>query len=394
MRAGIVSQALAARDLAFPVSEYQRRLAAVQSRMSDLGLDALVLFGPENLFYLTGFETIGYSAFQLAVVPAAGEPRLLVRELERGAARRLSWLASEPATVQDGQEPIEAVVRLLDEMNLLRSRLGIDRSSWFFPAAGYLALVARLGEAKVEDGSGLVEQVRRVKSDLELACIRQAARYTEAGMRAGIEAIHEGATDNGVAAAAALALFSSGSEYMSIAPIVTSGSRSGIAHTTFARQDLQAGDAVLLEMGGVHKRYAGPLMRSAVVGPPSDLVRRMYDACARALDAAITAIRPGVSAGSVHAACQSVIDDAGFEPNFRKRLGYSVGVGFAPDWGEGHILHLSRDDPTLLEPGMVFHMPPALREYAVAGVGCSETVAVTADGVEMITSFPRELAIR
>ncbi|HZU17359.1 MAG TPA: M24 family metallopeptidase, partial [Candidatus Dormibacteraeota bacterium] len=118
------------------------------------------------------------------------------------------------------------------------------------------------------------------------------------------------------------------------------------------------------------------------------------DACSRALDAAIAAIRPGVTAGSVHDAGQRVIDQAGFEPNFRKRLGYSVGVGFAPDWGEGHILHLSREDPTVLEPGMVFHLPPALRRYAVVGVGCSETVAVTADGAEVITDFPRELAIR
>jgi Xaa-Pro dipeptidase len=89
-----------------------------------------------------------------------------------------------------------------------------------------------------------------------------------------------------------------------------------------------------------------------------------------------------------------VIDESGFEPNFRKRLGYSMGIGFAPGWGEGHFLHLSKGDPTVLEAGMVFHMPPALRVYSVVGVGCSETVAVTDEGVEVLTSFPRELAVR
>jgi Xaa-Pro dipeptidase len=382
------------KDLPFPAAEYRRRLAIVHEGIEVRGLDAAVVLGPENLFYLTGFETIGYSSFQLAVVPAGGEPRLLVRELERGAARRLSWMDAEPETIQDGADPIESVLALLEALGLAGGRLGIDRSSWFLTAHQYLALAERLPDATVLDGSGLVERARRVKSPAELGCIRAAARYTEAGMRAGIDAIRAGATDNEVAAAASEAIFRAGSEYMTIAPIVTSGYRSGIAHTTFARRRIGPGDAVLLEMGGVHGRYAGPLMRSAVVGPPSDLARRMYDACSRGLDAAIAAMRPGVTSGSVHDACQRVIDEAGFEPNFRKRLGYSVGLGFAPDWGEGHILHLSRNDRTPLEPGMVFHLPPALREYAVAGVGCSETVAVTEDGVEVVTSFPRELAVR
>jgi Xaa-Pro dipeptidase len=382
------------KDLAFPETEYQRRLQLVYEAIAQRGLDGLVVFGPENLFYLTGFETTGYSAFQLAVVPAGAEPRLLVRELERGAVRRLSWMASEPVTIEDGADPIESVVQMLRDLGLDASLLGIDRSSWFLTVKQYQQLVAELGQATIEDGSGFVERARRIKSALELDCIRQAARYTEAGMRAGIEAVRAGSTDNDVAAAAAAAIFRSGSEGMSIAPIVTSGYRSGVAHTTFARRRIEDGDAVLLEMGGVHKRYTGPLMRSAVVGPPGGLARRMHDACSRALDAAIAAIRPGVTSGSVHAACQQVIDGSGFEANFRKRLGYSVGVGFAPDWGEGHILQLSRDDPTVLEPGMVFHMPPALREYSVAGVGCSETVAVTSDGVEVITKFPRPLSIR
>lgn len=389
-----MSQVAQQKDLAFPIAEFRRRLATVQEGISALGVDAIVIFGPENLFYLTGYETIGYSAFQLAVVPAGGEPRLLVRELERGTARRLSWVEAEPDTIQDGANPIDSVVETLARLGLDKGRLGFDRSSWFLTANTYLALVERLPQATLVDSSGVIEKARRIKSELELGCIRQAARYTEAGMRAGIDAIHAGARDNEVGAAAAAALFAAGSEYMSIAPIVTTGYRSGIAHTTFARHPIEEGDAILLEIGAVHRRYAGPLMRSATVGAPSYLARRMYDVCSRSLDAAIAAIRPGVTAGSVHAACQRVIDEAGFEPNFRKRLGYSVGVGFAPDWGEGHILHLSKDDPTSLEPGMVFHMPPALREYSVVGVGCSETVAVTADGVEVITDFPRELARR
>ena len=119
----------------------------------------------------------------------------------------------------------------------------------------------------------------------------------------------------------------------------------------------------------------------------------MADVIIAALEAAIGAIRPGVTSGSVDAACREPIERAGFEPNFRKRTGYSVGIGYSPSWGEGHIVSLRRDDPTRLEPGMVFHMPPALRVPGQYGLGFSETVLVTPTGCEVLTNHPRRLHV-
>jgi Xaa-Pro dipeptidase len=176
-------------------------------------------------------------------------------------------------------------------------------------------------------------------------------------------------------------------------PIVTSGWRSGVAHFTFGNRTLEPGDALLLEMSACRRRYFGPLMRGAVIAPVRDEVRRLADVVVEALDAAIAAIRPGASSGDVDAACRAPIERAGYEPYFRKRTGYSVGVGYAPDWGEGHIVSLRRDDPTRLLPGMVFHIPPALRVPRQYGLGFSETVLVTETGSEVLTSFPRQLHV-
>jgi Xaa-Pro dipeptidase len=379
---------------AFPITEYEARLASVREGMRRRNLAALVLFSPENLFYLLGYESIGNSSFQLAVIPESSEPRLLVRELEQSGAAQTSWIDSVPVTVSDGQDPVEAAVELLKALRLDRERVGFERTAPFLTAGAFMSIQSRLGGAALADGSGIVEAARRIKSPAEILAIRKAARYTQAGMQAAIDALHAGARDNDLAAAAAEAIYRAGSEYMCSAPIVTTGARSGTAHTTFARRVISEGDAVLLEMGGVHQRYTGPLMRSAVVGEPSRLIADMYRVCDNALSASIGMMRPGVTAGSVHATCQAVIDDAGYGPNFRKRLGYSVGVGFPPDWGEGDILHLSSKDPTPLAAGMVFHLPPALRREGIAGVGCSETVLVTGDGAEPLTHFPRQLAVR
>jgi Xaa-Pro dipeptidase len=150
---------------------------------------------------------------------------------------------------------------------------------------------------------------------------------------------------------------------------------------------------VLIELGACVSRYGGALMRTAVLGSPSPEVKAMSDVVLKALNAAIAAIRPGVTAGSVDQACRGVIEEAGYEAMFRKRTGYSVGVAFAPDWGEGHIVSLRKDDPTELVPGMIFHIPPALRSFQRMCVGLSETVLVSDSGCEELTEHPRKLHV-
>jgi len=117
----------------------------------------------------------------------------------------------------------------------------------------------------------------------------------------------------------------------------------------------------------------------------------MYDACREALEATIAAIRPGARSQDIQAACQTVIDRRGYEPNFRKRVGYSIGVGFAPGWGEGHIMDLKHHDTRELQPGMAFQCRAGMRRNGEYGVGVSETIAVTETGAEVLTRFSREL---
>jgi Xaa-Pro dipeptidase len=375
---------------AFSAAEYARRLTGLRARMQAAGLDVLLVVVPENVFYLTGYETIGYSNFSLLLVRRDGEPLLFIREMERTVAETTTGL-SELETFTDTEDPVERAADLLRKRGGLDGRVGVELGDAFVSPAAMDRLRRLLG--RTEDGTGLVEQGRRIKSAEELAWIRRACRVTEAGMGAALRAIRAGATENDVAAAAYGAFMAGGSDFMAGDPIVTSGWRSGVAHLTFGNRRLEAGDTLLLEMSACQRRYFGPLMRGAVIPPAPDEVRRMADVIVEGLEAAIAAIRPGATSGAVDAACRGPIERAGYEPNFRKRTGYSVGVGYAPSWGEGHIVSLRRDDPTRLEPGMVFHMPPALRIPRQYGLGFSETVLVTETGCEVLTNFPRRLHV-
>jgi Xaa-Pro dipeptidase len=377
----------------FPQEEFEARLERVRAALSERGEDALLAFSLESLFYLTGYQTFAGRTYGALLVPQRGTPVLILRFLESFLAALYSEVA-EVVTYDDHEDPLEVTATEVRRRGFARGRIALEEGAPGLSVATRQRLGLLLEGVQASDGTAVVETLRRVKSPLEIDYMRRAARMTAAGMAAGIEACQVGATENDVAAAAMAALVRAGSEYFPNDPIITSGYRAGIPHTTFERRRLEPGDTLLLEMTGVYGRYVAPLMRAVSLGEPDATVRRMADLCLEGLERAIRTIRPGVTAGEVDAACRTVMEEAGVYEQFRKRTGYSVGFAFPPNWNEGHLISLRRDDPTVLEPGMVFHMPPALRNYGVSCVGFSETVAVTVQGGEVLTAVPRELVVR
>jgi Xaa-Pro dipeptidase len=175
---------------------------------------------------------------------------------------------------------------------------------------------------------------------------------------------------------------------------VSSGPRAGVANATFGNRALALGDAVLIELWACRRRYFAALMRTVVVGEPDEEMARVGSVLERALSAAIAAVAPGATCAEVDAACRSVIEEAGYGESFRKPTGYSVGIAFAPGWGEGRIVSLRPGDGTRLEAGMVLHIAPAIRAFRRFGAGLSETVLVTGQGSEILTDFRRALLTR
>lgn len=378
-------------EAVFPTQEFADRIAALQKQINAKGVDGLLVTSPENIFWATGRQTAGYFAFQALLVPANGAPHLLVRQLEQTGAITSTWL-KHIHTWQDGQDPISALAHMLSELGI--SQLAHERTGWFMSPQLDARLSIALDHLTLSDGSGWVENLRVLKRPCELDAIRLAAGYTQAGMKAAIDACAVGVSENVIAAAMTSAAICAGSEAMAMEPLISSGPRSGIPHATWRRRVLQQGDAVFLELAASHDRYHAALMRSVWIGNPPPLAQHMMDTAERALDAALQAMRPGEPCSAPHDAAQSVIDAAGYTQAFRKRIGYSMGVAFAPDWGEGAILSLFSGVSRTLEPGMVFHLPATLRSYGAFTVGLSETVIVTDAGVEPLSNLPRKMILK
>jgi Xaa-Pro dipeptidase len=375
-------------ESAFPKAEYDRRIAGTRALLAKAGIDAMVVTGPENIFYLTGQQTPGYYAFQALVLPVEGDPVFIVRQLEYSNFIANSFIP-DAVVYHDGEQPVDCLVSVIGQRSIAGKRIAIDKRGWFLPIAVYEALREQLGA--VGDGAGLIERLRAVKSPAEVEKIAAAAAYVDAGMRAGLRGVKAGASENDLAAAMMGAAIAAGSEYVGMEPLVSSGPRTGVPHATWRRRRLEANDPVVLAMAACRDRYHAALMRTAWIGEPPAEAVDMDKACREALHAALAAIRPGATCEAPHLACQRVIDQAGYTENFKKRTGYSIGISFAPDWGEGGVLSLYTGVTAELQPGMTFHIPPALRAYGRFAVGVSETVVVTETGYRVLGTVERPL---
>ncbi|MGI4856415.1 MAG: M24 family metallopeptidase [Janthinobacterium lividum] len=375
-------------ESAFAAAEYAGRVARTRALLAKANIDAMIVTGPENIFYLTGQQTPGYYTFQALVLPVEGEPVFVVRQLEY-----FNFIANtfipDAQVYGDGDDPINVLVDVIQRKGWAGKRIAIDKRGWFLPIAVYEALGEKLGT--IADGARIVEQLRAVKSAAEIDKIVTAASYVDAGMRAGLAAVKVGATENTLVAAMMSEAIAAGSEYVGMEPLVSAGPRTGVPHGTWRRRALEADAPAFLEMAACHDRYHAALMRSAWIGTARPEALDMEKVCQEALQAALDAIRPGETCEAPHLACQRVIDRAGYTDNFKKRTGYSIGIAFAPDWGEGAILSLYSGVTTLLEPGMTFHIPPALRIYGEFTVGVSETVVVTETGCRALGTIERPL---
>jgi Xaa-Pro dipeptidase len=375
------------------MDEYERRISGLRQRMDQRGLEVMLTTTPENICYLTGFESVGHYYFNALVLPLEGEPFMVPRLLEHSGVEAYTWVEkSQP--YRDDEDPMDKLSEALGKYGLLDKQIGFEKACWFFTAAQQERLFAKCPETQFTDVAGIVEVGRLIKSEYEVEMMRKAARTTEAGMRAGIEAVRVGATENDVAAEIHYAMIKAGSEWPSISPFVASGPRGAIGHATWAGRTIQADEFVFIEISGAMKRYHAPMMRTVRTGKMDAELRAGQDVVLEAFDAAMEKIKPGVPAGEVDALCRQIIANSDFGAEQSSRTAYSVGIGLPPDWGEGQILSMQPGETRPLQENMTFHLLPWVQIPGKGGIGITETIRVTENGCELLTNFERKLFVK
>ena len=369
----------------FTTEEYQRRLAAVRTRMAAREFDVLLVFSAGNVYYLTGYNSVNSWDFQCCIVADSGDPTLLLFNFELGRFLASTWL-SELVLYTAQDDPVQKLVNVLGDLRLRNRRLGIEENSPNLGVNNYRRLRQMLADSQWTDASGLVDEVRLVKSQAEIAYMREAGRLTRLGAQAALAAVTEGVYDHAVATAAYDIMRRNGSDFMCVDPIVAAGYRSGLAHSTVAHIPIQNGDSVFIELGACVRRYTAPIMRTTVVGPTPPERQELMDAAQLAVQTIVETARPGVPTSEVAAAAhQKAIKPIEDRIQFHYNFGYSVGIGFPPDWLEPIHFYIQLNNHTPLQAGMTFHLPFTLRVLGEYGTGTSETILITEAGCEVLT---------
>jgi Xaa-Pro dipeptidase len=381
-------------DMTFPFEEYERRLSELRVRIAQRHLDAVVITDPENIMYMTDYQTTGYSFFQALVVPLEQEPFMITRAMEESNIIARTWV-ERTRPYPDTGDAIQMLVDALREFGLSNKRIGYERNSYFFPAYQQDFIHTTLTEGKLLDCFGIVEQGRIRKSAAEIELMHRAAKATEAGMKAGLEAARAGVTENDIGAAISSAMFKAGGEPPAVMPYVTSGPRTMIGHATWEGRTIKPGEHVFLEVGGCYRRYHTAMMRTAVLGELSDSMYKAQETMKKALSAVHETVQPGMTVSDVDNMVRNIISDNDIGARLITRSGYSIGIAFPPSWDEGYICSLKQGESAILEEGMTFHIIPWM--WGVDGdktCGISDTIYVTEDGCKSFFTMDRDFTVK
>ena len=379
------------RRLPFKPAEYQRRYDQILDNMKRAKLDALLVHSPENITYVTGYETPGYYGYHCLVIVRGAQPILVGRRIEiLTNVPEFSWLTST-AIVEDHRKPADVTAGVIEKLGMARRRIGVEKSGWFFPVDEYESLGSSLPRARLVDGSGLIEAARLVKSDAEVEMIRRSVAIADKAALAGIRATKPGVSEDRIAAAVYKKWCEEGAEYTGLPNFIVSGRRSAACHATWRGRKLNANDHIIFELAASKNRYAGAVFRAATVGRVKPKIRKLSDASIEALLAAIDAMRPGAVSEKVDKIGRDIIKRAGFGKYHHHRLGYSIGLNQPPDWGEGQIMSIRRGEQRVLQKNMTFHLVPGCLIPGELGLVNSATVRVTDTGCEMLNTIPLKL---
>jgi Xaa-Pro aminopeptidase len=360
--------------------------------MAERGFDAMLLTSPENLYYLTGLNHYGYFATTLLIVHREGPLAIIAREMELPTLRAQTPQCTH-LTYPDGTAPGDTVVRALAAQLPAAATVGIELASMYLPADLWRTLERELTWLAWVEASGLLAEVRAVKSPAEVACVRAAARVSDAALQAGIAAAHAGATERDAAAAIYHRLITDGSDVPAFPPFVRASEAIPQEHVGWrAHRVLRHGDRVLFELGAAVARYHAPVSRIVYVGETPAGVDVSSQIVLSGMAAIRAALRPGAVAGEVYTAWHRAVSEGLGRPSYhRHHCGYLTGLGFPPTWTGGATVQGLRSGSELkIKEGMVFHVMSWLfGQDDLPDYGVSDTALVTAAGCELLTATAR-----
>ncbi|MNH80039.1 putative peptidase [compost metagenome] len=353
----------------------------LERQMQENGVQTLLITDPKHVYYLTGFLSNPHERFLATAMTLGEEPFLIVPALDEEAARAASDIG-HIYTHTDTDNPYlvlnQALKGSTGTIALEKNHLSVAR---------FESLQEHLTFARYRDIGPWLQDMRVRKSADEITKIKHAVSLIEQVLQEGLSKVKEGVTENELVAEIEYQIRRLGADGPSFDSMVLSGEKTALPHGVPGTRKLQYGDLLMYDIGVYADGYASDITRTFAFGEPSPELTQIYNTVLEANEQAIRSIKPGVSFASIDLAARTVIDQAGYGKYFMHRLGHGLGI----DVHEYPSIHGQNE--ALLQEGNVFTVEPGIYIAGLGGVRIEDDIVVTADGVEVLTSFPKKLTI-
>ena len=390
---------------AFPPEEYTARRAKLRDALAAEEFDGIYVTMPADITYLTGYDMIWYHSRNLTglLLRADSDDTLFIDGWPHTTIVSTTPEITDAVFYQRG--PVADVIALITErvksLGLAGGRLATQR--WSYAPHGdvidELNAGLRDGGATVTDASFLIEEIRLIKSPLEIALMRKTAGIADMAMAAARDAIRPGILETEIEGILIGAMMADGGGYPAIRSMIGSGPRSGTHHSPAQARAVKAGDLVFIDFCACLHRYHINLNRTFSLGEPDPRWADLMDRSAGCIDAIVAGISPGDSLYKVHAIADDYIDQNGLRRYCWYNGGYSLGIAVPPDWVGVHRTHPTPGGPgdRALKPGMIFNLENQFDVWedwpGGSGAAYIDSFLMTDSGLEVLSELPRNLIV-
>lgn len=378
----------------FRTAEYEARVARAQKLMAAEGIDALILAQRENVEYFSGFMTGHWASKTFAtgvvILHQHADPLLVIPEFFGGNAAKSSWISERVMFPECHARPrgfADYVVTAIRRLGAATGVIGIESGQNLvggWNLADYHNVRDALAGAEFRSGERVIWGCRAIKSSAEIDRMRQLVQWTDTAIKDAFAQTREGTTEIEIASWITRSGVGQGADGTSLLNIRAGLPRYPCADSLPVDRPIEGGDVLLVDVGLSKQLYQTDVAYVAHVGRPQDEHLRYYDAVIKSHEAVLTALRPGAKISDVYEAGRRVLADFG-RGSYIDMMGHGIGM----DMHEPPII--TPYDESVIEPGMLFAIEPWLYDTDRLGLFCvEEIVRVTDDGIEILSSVPRD----
>jgi Xaa-Pro dipeptidase len=380
--------------LHFNRDEFAARQSRAREEMAKAGLDGLLIFRQESMYYLTGYDTGGYSMFQGMYLGAGGSLALLTRSADQRQARLTSVVEDIRIwTDREGADPAAELRDMVADYGGRGKRIGVEYHAYGLTAQrGKMVDRAFAGFCELIDASDLVRVLRLVKSPAELVYLRKAGQLVEEACAVSQRMTRPGASVGAIYGEMMNTILRGDGDPSASRWPVGCGEEALLVRYHTGHGTVVPRDQVQFEIAAAYRHYHAALMYVILTGESDPRYRHMFDACAEALDACEAALRPGNTVGQVFEAHARVLTKTGYDGHFLNACGYTMGATYPPTWMDWPMIYAG--EPQVLAPNMVFFLHMILLNSDTGlSMSLGETSVITETGCEPISRAPRDLLV-